>query len=445
LRLPRIRGGIAIKTKTGASTAFRALNHPNYRLWFFGQGLSLIGTWMQSMAQQVLVYRLTGSASALGIVSFMQVLPLLPFGLWGGTLADRLPKRALILITQSVMMIQAVMLALLTWSGTIQIWHVYLMAFLLGAAKAVDNPARHSFAVEMVEGKDDLSSAIGLNSAIHNAGRTLGPALAGVAVAAMGEAVAFGINALSFLAVIFSLLAMRNLPRRTTVLHEQDGQVFKQMKDGIRYVLTQQVLLVLMSLVAVNSFLSRPYQTLMPVFADRMLGESARPVVAFLCDGDRPLMRCQAPEALPLGLLLSAVGLGAITGALVVASLPERARRGRVLTLGNLGLPLLLLLFVNSRSLLLSLFLLVFVGMGQVMQNAMANTLLQVTAPDHLRGRVMSLYSLVIQGMTHLGGLQAGFMADWVGAPLSVGAGAAVALSYGLFVALRYRKVREMV
>ncbi len=395
------------------------------------------------MAQQVLVYRLTGSASALGIVSFMQVVPLVPFALWGGTLADRVPKRTVILVTQTLMMVQAALLAILTWTGAVEIWHIYLMSFLLGSAKAVDMPARHSFVVEMVEGKEDLTSAIGLNSAIHNAGRTLGPVLAGLAVATMGEAVAFFLNGLSFLAVIYSLLSMQNLPQQP-VERQENKQVLTHMQEGVRFVLGQQALLVLMSLVAVNSFLSRPYQTLMPVFADVMLKDSARPVVAFLCGGEDPLFRCRAPEALPLGLLLAAVGLGAIMGALLVASLPERARRGRVLTVGNLGLPLLLLFFVNSRSLLLSLFLMIFVGMGQVMQNAMANTLLQITAPDRLRGRVMSLYSLVTQGMTHLGGLQAGFMADWVGAPISVGVGAAAALLYGSFVALRYPRVREL-
>lgn len=395
------------------------------------------------MAQQVLVYRLTGSASALGIVSFIQVIPLLPFALWGGTLADRVSKRTIVLVTQVIMMIQAFLLALLTWTGSIQIWHVYLMAFLLGVAKAVDMPARHSFIVDMVEGKEDLTSAIGLNSAVHNAGRTLGPILAGLAVATMGEAIAFLLNGLSFMAVLVSLLAMQNLPKPAAP-QQESPTVLVHMKEGVRYVLGQQVLLVLMSLVAVNSFLSRPYQTLMPVFADVMLKDSSRPVVAFLCAGEDPVFNCKAPEALPLGLLLAAVGVGAMMGALLVASIPESARRGRILTLGNLGLPLLLLFFVNSHSLLLSLVLMVFTGMGQVMQNAMANTLLQVTTPDHLRGRVMSLYSLTTQGMHHLGGLQAGFVADWIGAPLSVGAGAAIALVYGSFVALRYRKVREM-
>lgn len=425
------------------STTFRALRHRNFQLWFFGQGISLIGTWMQSMAQQVLVYRLSGSASALGMVSFIQVVPLLPFALWGGTLADRVSKRSVILVTQTLMMLQAAALAFLTWTNTVEIWHVYLMAFLLGVAKAVDTPARQSFVVEMVEGKDDLTSAIGLNSAIHNMGRTLGPALAGVAVATMGEAVAFLMNSLSFLAVIVSLFAMRNLPRLEPGRLEGQGTI-RGMWEGVHFVLGQQILLVLMSLVAVNSFLSRPYQTLMPVFATHLLDDSAAPLVGFLCGGARPVFTCVAPEALPLGFLLGAVGVGAVIGALIVASLPARARRGRVLTLGNLALPLLLLVFANSRSFGLSLLLMFFVGTGQVMQNAVANTLLQITAPDRLRGRVMSLYSLVTQGTSHLGGLQAGFFADWIGAPVSLGLGAAVALSYGSYVALRYRKVREM-
>jgi MFS family permease len=432
-----------IKTRFKFSTTFRALRHRNYQLWFFGQGLSLIGTWMQSMAQQVLVYRLTDSAIALGMVNFMTVIPLLPFALWGGSLSDRVSKRKLLIITQTFMLLQAITLAILTWTGVVQVWHVYLMAFLLGIFKAVDMPARHSFVVDMVEGKEDLTSAIGLNSAIHNGARTIGPALAGVVVATMGEAVAFFLNSLSFFAVITSLLLMRDLPL-SSLVKQKNSQVISHMVEGIRFVVSQQTLLILMSLVAISSFLSRPYQTLMPVFADGMLHGSAQPVVTFLCNGDHHILTCQSPEALPLGLLLSSVGIGAVIGAILVASLPERARRGHMLTLGNLGLPALLLAFVNSPIFLLSLFLMVLVGMGQVFQNALANTLLQITAPDHLRGRVMSQYSLVSQGMHQLGGLQAGFVADWIGAPLSVGVGAAVSLAYGLFVFFRYPRVREL-
>ncbi len=430
------------RTRYHFANTFRALQHRNYRLWFFGQGLSLVGTWMQTMAQQVLVYRLTGSASALGIASFMQVIPLLPFALWGGSLSDRFPRRSLILITQSAMLIQALVLALLTGTGAIQVWHIYIMAFLLGVFKALDMPARQSFIVDMVEGKEDLTNAIGLNSAVHNGARTLGPALAGVAVAALGEAVAFLLNGLSFLAVIISLLAMRDLPKIVPV--KDSKPVRAHMAEGLRYLFSQQILLVLMSLVAVNSFLSRPYTTLMPVFADTILKESSMPVVSWLCSSGTGVMNCRAPEALPLGMLLAAVGVGAVTGALVVASLPQKFRRGKLMTLGNLCLPAFLVFFVNSRSLILSCFILMLVGFGQVLQNATANTLLQITAPDELRGRVMSQYSLVTQGMSHLGGLQAGFMADWLSAPLSIGLGAGAALVYGAYIAVRYPRVRNM-
>lgn len=425
------------------STTFRALKHRNYRLWFFGQGLSLIGTWMQTVAQQVLVYRLTGSASALGIVNFMAIIPLVPLALWGGSISDRFPKRLVILCTQSLMLVQAVILGVITLTGVVEVWHIYLMSFMLGALKAVDSPARNAFAIEMVEGKDDLTSAIGLNSAIFNGARTLGPALAGLAVATMGEAIAFFLNSLSFVAVIMSLLSMRNLPRIT---HDQtEAHMAAHIGEGIRFVLKHQVLLILMSLVAVNAFLSMPYITLMPVFANVVLNTSAQPVVSFLCDGSNSLLNCQTPEALPLGLLLTAVGVGSVIGAFIVASLPTGAHRGWLLTMGNLCLPLTLLLFANTSSMVLALVLMLFTGLGHVLQNAMANTLLQINTPDQLRGRVMSQYSLVAQGTTNLGGLQAGFMADWIGAPLSISIGAAVSLLYGSMVFIKYKHVRELV
>jgi hypothetical protein len=235
---------------------------------------------------------------------------------------------------------------------------------------------------------------------------------------------------------------MTDLPQMLT--KHESSPILTHTVEGVKYVLGQQTLLILMSLIAVSSFLSRPYQTLMPVFSGVTLKESAGPIVAFLCNGTKSVFNCQAPEALPLGLLFSAVGLGAIMGAFLVASLPEHAPRGRMLTVGNLSFPLFLLIFVNSHSMVLSLLVMVFVGMSHVFQNAMANTLLQLTSPDHLRGRVMSLYSLVSHGMHHLGGLQAGFVADWIGASMSVGLGAGVSLKYGLFVAFRYREVRNL-
>ncbi len=422
---------------------FRALRHRNYQLWFFGQGLSLVGTWMQTMAQQVLVYRLTGSAMALGIVNLMAVIPLVPMSLFGGLLSDRMPKRTLLLFTQSAMLLQALLLGLLVWTDTVEVWHVYLLAFWLGAVKALDAPARQSFVVDMVESKEDLSNAIGLNSAIGNGARTLGPALAGLTVAVMGEAVAFFVNAGSFVAVISSLGLMRDLPQRRPRQLEGAG-LFTGIAQGIRFVLKEQTLAVLLTLIAVSGFLSMPYSTLLPVFANRVLGESAAPLTGFLCGGETPIIHCEAPEALPLGMLLTALGLGAVTGALLVASLPERIRRGRALTLGNLGVALFLLLFAFSNSFALSMVIIVMVGMSQVFQNALANTLLQISSPDSLRGRVMSLYSLIHQGAQNLGGLQAGLCTDLTSAPLSIGVGAAVSLVYGLYVAVRYPRVREL-
>ena len=191
---------------------FRALRHRNYRLWFFGQGVSLIGTWMQTMAQQVLIYRLTGSAAALGVINAIGLIPLIPLALWGGSIADRAPKRTIILIAQTVMMVQAFVLPWPAWTRVVQVWQVYALAFVLAAAQAVDLPARQAFTVELVEGKEDLTNAIGLNSAMFNGARALGPALAGTLVATVGEGPAFLLNALSFGAVIISLLLIRGLP-----------------------------------------------------------------------------------------------------------------------------------------------------------------------------------------------------------------------------------------
>jgi MFS family permease len=423
--------------------SLRAFSHRNYLLWFFGQGVSLIGTWMQTMAQQILVYRLTGSAASLGIISFIGLLPLIPLSLWGGSITDRFPKRTILLVTQGVMLIQALLLAVLTWRGTVQIWHVYLLAFILGAANAVDMPARQAFTVDMIEGKDDLTSAIGLNSAMFNGARAIGPALAGILVATTGEGNAFFLNGLTFIAVIISLLMMRGLPVPKS--HpDVDASPLKHMVGGFHFILQRQSILILISLIAASAFLSMPYNTLLPVFASVVLKQSAQPMVAALCNSNKLVMGCQAPEALPLGLLYSMIGVGAVVGALVVASLPAKAQRGRLLTIGNLAFPLCLVFFAFSSNFLISLLLTLLIGFSFVWQNALANTLLQFVTPDELRGRVMGVYTMTFQTMFRLGGLQAGFVADWLGAPISVGIGAIVSLLYGLFVAIRYPKVREL-
>jgi MFS family permease len=424
-------------------STFRALRHRNYRLWFIGQLTSLIGTWMQVVAQQVLIYRLTGSAAALGLVSFIGLIPVIPFALWGGSISDRFPRRTILLITQSTMLVQAFIMAYLTWSGKIQVWQVYLLSLLLSIAVAVDLPARQAFTYDMVEAKEDLTNALGLNSAMFNAARTIGPALAGLLIAATGEGTAFFLNGLSFVAVIGCLLLMRNLPRPVASSKPGENMVH-HMAEGLRFVVKQPVVLALVSLVGVSAFLSMPYNTLLPIFAAVVLKSSAQPVIGLLCDGTDPILRCQAPEAIPLGMLYALVGIGAVTGALFVASLKDQAPRGKLLTAGNLAFPIFLLFFAISRSFVVSLILMFLIGFSFVWQNALANTLLMLISPDALRGRIMSVYTLTFQSMMRLGGLQAGLMAEWIGAPLALGIGAVGSLLYGLFIALRYPQIRKL-
>lgn len=420
----------------------RALSHRNYRLWFVGQGISLIGSWMQTMAQQVLVYDLTGSAAALGIVSLLGLIPLIPLSFWGGSIADRFPKRTILIFTQIIMMAEAIILAALSWAGVVQVWHVYVLSFILGAVNAVDVPVRQAFTVEMVEGKDDLTNAIGLNSAMFNLGRALGPALAGILVAATGAAMAFLINGLTFIAVIVCLFMMTNLPT-THIVHRQRNQTIQHMKEGLDYVRGTTTMVVLISLVGVSAFLSMPFNTLMPVFATDVLGQSAAPVVDYFCNPTTGIIVCQSPEALPLGSLLTVMGLGALTGAFFIAAMPDNAKRGLFLTAGNLIFPVCLLIFAFSRSFVVSLVVMFFTGFSFVCQNALANTLIQLFSPDEMRGRIMGLYTMIFQGMMRLGSMQAGLVADWIGAPLSVGIGATASLLYGLYVAVRYPKIRQ--
>ena len=394
------------------------------------------------MAQQVLVYRLTGSAASLGIISFIGLIPLVPLSLWSGSLADRFPKRTILLISQVAMLLQALTLAVLTWTGTVQVWHVYLLAFVNGAAQALDTPARQAITVELVEGKEDLSNAIGLNSAMFNMARALGPAMAGILVAATGEGTAFFINSLTFIAVIVSLISMRNLPEPPGGKEKQ--KTLTHMAEGLKFISKQQVLLVLTSLVAVSAFLSMPYSTLMPVFAGDVLGSNAKPVIDFMCNPETGMMTCRSPEALPLGILLTTLGIGSVIGAFFIASTSDTLRRGVWLTIGNLGFPAFLVIFSFSRSFVFSVLLLLFVGFSFVCQNALANTLMQIATPDAMRGRVMSLYSMTFQGMMRLGGLQAGFFSDWIGAPMTVGITAVISLVYGIIVAIRYPAVRKL-
>jgi MFS family permease len=395
---------------------------------------------MQWIAQQWLVFRLTGSLAMLGVINLLAVLPVAPLSLWGGSLADRFPRRSLMIATQSAMMSTVFILAWLTWTEVVQVWHLLALAMALGAANAVNEPVSQALLVETVDNRDDLTSAIGLNAMVFNAARTIGPALAGVAVATVGEAAAFFVNGITFAAIIVCLAMMRFPASRPLAGRPRLGA---HLWEAVRYVGSQRTILVLISLVAVSAFLSMPFMILLPVFASDVLSESAQPLLDTVCAGSNATLDCQSPDAVTYGLLMAATGLGAVVGALLVASRSSQARRGRWLTAASLSFPMLLLGMALSRSLPLTLALLVGIGLSFVTLNSLAYTLIQVIVPDQLRGRVMSFYSIAFLGMTRLGGMQAGVVGDTFGAPVAVGIGAALCMAYSAFVAWRYPSLRD--
>jgi len=397
---------------------FTALRHRNYRLFWFGQMVSLIGTWMQNVAQGWLVYQLSNSPLALGLVGFAGSLPVLLFSLLAGVAADRFPKRNLLLITQTSLMTSAFILSLLTWSGHVQAWHVALLAAFSGLANAFDAPTRQAFVVEMV-GKEDLMNAIGLNSAMFNLARLVGPAVAGLLLAAVGPAGCFFLNGVSFLAVIASLTMMRLGPPLRLA---RQASVWANLREGLGYIRNNSVVLSLVSLVAVGSLFGMPFSGLLPVFARDILEVG--------------------PQG--LGFLSSAMGAGALIGAISVASLGNFRRRGLLVTAGNLAFPAFIFLFSQSQFFPLSLLLLMGAGWAMISQNVTINTVLQTTVPDQLRGRVMSVHTLMFLGMMPLGNLQAGFVANLVGAPLALALGAMICASYALLILFRVPAVRRI-
>ena len=381
---------------TTAGSTWRALDNRNFALFFAGQGLSLCGTWMQSLAQSWLIYRLTGSPLLLGLVGFVSQVPVLGFGLLGGVLADRWPRHRLLLITQTLSLLQATILAGLTLSGHITIGWIMGLAAVLGLINALDMPVRQSFIADLVP-RADLQSAIGLNSSAFNAARIIGPSVAGFLVAAVGEGVCFLINALSFLAVIGCLLAME-VPQKAKAA-QAHAIIF--LAEGLRYARSTPHVRAVLALIAVLSLTAMPYTVLLPVFAGNVLHTDAN----------------------GLGWLMAATGMGALAGALRIA------RRGTIRGLGRLiaGATLLfgvsLLALAASTALWFSISVLLAVGYGMITGMAGCNTLLQSLVPDHLRGRVMSLYTLFFLGMAPIGSLMAGALAAHLGTPLTIAAG----------------------
>ncbi len=378
---------------TRFNETFAALQHPNYRLWFMGQLVSLVGTWMQSTAQGFLVFQITHSPAFLGYVSFAAGIPFWIFTLYGGVIADRISKRKLLIITQSAMMILAVILAILTFTNLVQAWHVIVLSFFLGVANAFDAPARQSFVVELIDRKD-MTNAIALNATMFNLGVVIGPAVAGMVYAWLGPAWCFTINAISFIAVIIALGLMK-LDNHPIILLQSP---IEQLKEGFKAAFSNKTIrLLLTNLLVVGTF-GFGVLVLIPAWAVNVL------------HGD----------VTTNGLLFSARGLGSLLGGLMIATIGSRGFRGKIWTVGSFVLPVAMLVFGTATHVPFSLFMIAIIGWSIISVVNVSNALIQANASDEMRGRVMSFYTLIFIGGQTLGGLLTGVLAEKINEPFVV-------------------------
>ena len=408
------------------SNTFAAFRHRNYRLWFIGQLISLVGTWMQNTAQGFLIYTLTGSVAYLGYVGFVSGIPTWLFMLYGGFIADRVPRRTMMIITQTAMMVLAFILAALVFLKVVQPWHILVLSFMLGVTNAFDTPARQSFVVELVE-REDMTNAIAFNATMFNTGAIVGPAIGGVVYALTGPAWCFTINGISFLAVIAALFLMRIAPQPVP---PRNGTAIQAIIEGFRYVRSDRLITTLTATVLYMNVFGFGLVTLMPAWAVTIL----------------------RGDVTTNGLLLSARGAGAVIGGLAIAALAGRGIRGKMWTTSSFLLPLMIASFALSRWLPLSLVLLG--GMGFMLITIMnnSNAMVQSRVPDALRGRVMGLYSMMFMGGGPLGSLLVGLMADRAGHTLPQFGGepvtaifcAAMLLIYAALIWAYRPEVRQM-
>jgi MFS family permease len=399
-----------------AAGTFRALRHRNFQLFFSGQIISLVGTWMQSVAQAWLIYRLTGSSVLLGVLGFVGQIPIFLLSPPAGLAADRWPRRRVVIATQSASMLLAFILAALTMTGRITVREIIALATLLGIVNAFDVPARQSFMIEMV-GREDLLNAIALNSSMFNGARVAGPAIAGILVTVVGEGWCFLLNGVSYLAVIAGLFMMRI--EKLKPVHDGAAPLEK-LREGFRFARHTKPIRALLVLVAIVSFMALPFSVLMPIFAVQVLhgGASA------------------------YGTLMGAVGVGAMFGALALAMRQQLRGLGKVVAYSATGLGASLVLFSASHWYWISFTILVLSGFTMMMQFTATNTLIQAMVPDQLRGRVMSLYSMMFLGMSPLGSLLAGAAADHIGAPVTVAIGGLASCLGGLAFARKWPAMR---
>jgi len=407
------------KKMESLKSVFRALSHRNYRLFFGGQGISLIGTWMQQIAMSWLVYRLTGSAVLLGIVGFTSRVPTFLVSPFAGVLLDRVNRHRILVMTQTLSMAQAMILAGLVLTGSVAVWHVIALSLVLGLINSVDVPARQSFVVEMIERREDLGNAIALNSTIVNGARLVGPSIAGILIAALGEGLCFLLNGLSFIAVILALLAMKLTPREKG---NRPSRVLRELKEGFSYAFGSPPIRSVLFLLALVSLMGVPYTVLMPIFAEKILQ--------------------RGPEA--LGFLLGANGVGALAGSIYLASRKSVLGLGRIIAISAGLFGIGLIGFSFSRLFWLSLCFMLLTGSGMMVQMAASNTVLQTLVEEDKRGRVMSLYTMSFMGMVPFGSLLAGNLAHGIGAPKTVMLGGIACLLGSVWFARKLPALRKV-
>ncbi len=387
--------GLVSDNITGIRFVLRALRFRNYRLFFAGQSISLIGTWMQLIAVSWLTYRLTNSAFLLGLIAFTSQFPVFLLSPFAGVLADRWNRKNILVITQALAMVQAFILALLAFTNAIAVWHIAVLSTFVGVVNAFDAPVRQSFVVDMVEDRKDLANAIALNSFIFNSARIIGSSVAGVLISAAGEGVCFLLNGISFLAVIIALVSMRIRPR---AVHDKDSHVITALKEGVAYAFGNTPIRYILLFVTLMSVTGMSFLVIMPVVAKDILRGGAS----------------------TLGFLMGATGLGALGGAGYLASKKNIHGLERVISIAAAIFGAGLVLFSFSRFLWLSLALMLCIGFGMMVHMISSNTLLQHFTEDDKRGRVMSLYTIAFMGMVPLGNLLAGGLAGKIGAPYTL-------------------------
>lgn len=386
-----------------AQIVFRSLQHRNYRLFFGGQSISLIGTWMQRIALPWLVYKMTGSEVLLGVVGFAAQIPSFLLAPVAGVLIDRWSRYRVLLVTQVISMIQAGILAWLSLTGSLEIWHIVTLSLILGCINAFDMPARHSFVIDMIENKDDMGNAIALNSLMFNGARLIGPSVAGIVLATSGEGICFLINALSYIFIIISLLAM-HVPVNNE--KKKETRIFSELKEGLAYAFGFLPIKSIILLLGLVSLMGASYQVLMPVYAKVIL------------HGDSHTF----------GFLMGAAGAGALLGAVYLASRKSVMKLGRLIPAATALLSVGLVAMAFNTSFLVSMFLMFFTGLGMMAQTAASNTIIQTITDDDKRGRVMSLYTMALMGTAPFGSLLAGWMAKLLGTPWTIFIGGAVCL-----------------